>query len=86
MEYEHYRGIPNAIKQYRKAKGLSQKQLATMMGFKDKTWISHWENGKAIPNLISAIKLSVFLGVPINELFHHLTNRVREEVVKSRYG
>lgn len=80
MDYNQYEGVPNAIRQYRKARGLSQRELANILGFKDKAWISHWENGKAIPNLISAIKLSVFLGVPVNELFNNLACKIIKNI------
>jgi len=80
MEYNRYRQIPNALRQYREQRGLSQKEVAQFLGFKDKTWVSHWENGDALPNLVSAIRLSMLYQVPIEELFNTLTNTVRGEL------
>jgi len=79
MDYDRYRSIPNSLKKYREAKGLSQSAVAKRLGFKDKTWISHWENGDALPNLVSAIRLSVLFNVSTNELFPDLVYRIREE-------
>ena len=79
MEYGQYKGFPNALREHRKAKGLSQAGVARILGFKDKTWISHWENGDAVPNLISAIRLSVLYQVPIENLFHDLVKIIQEK-------
>ena len=79
MEYDRYRKIQNRLQQYRKAKELTQSQVAAILGFKDKTWISHWETGDALPNLISAMRLSVLFQVHINDLFPELEYRIREE-------
>ena len=79
MEYDRYRSIPNSLKKYREAKGLSQSAVAKLLGFKDKTWISHWENGDAMPNLISAIRLSTLYQAPLDELFTDLVKTIRQE-------
>ena len=81
MEYDRYRSIPNSLKKYREAKGLSQSAVAKVLGFKDKTWISHWENGDALPNLVSAIRLSKLYQIPIDILFSGLVDTIREELV-----
>jgi len=72
MNYQVYKKIPNTLKEHRLALGLTQKEVADRLGFKDKTWISHWESGDALPNLISAMKLSKFYKTPIDKLFNAL--------------
>jgi len=79
MDYKKYRHIPNSLKRYRKNMDLTQRELGERLHI-DPDWISHWENGDSLPNLVSAIRLSVFLGVPVNDLFGNLNNRIREEV------
>jgi transcriptional regulator with XRE-family HTH domain len=79
MDYSAYKNIPNRLKQCRRHRGLSQKELADLMGFKDTTWISRWENGDTLPNLISAIRLSVLFDIPVNSLFGEIVNRVQKE-------
>ncbi len=76
MDYDRYRKLPNALRKYRKERGLSQIQVARLLGFKDKTWISHWENGDAIPSLVSAIRLSKVCGTSIESLFPDLVDAV----------
>ncbi len=79
MDYSIYKNIPNRLKQCRRHRGLSQKELADLMGFKDTTWISRWENGDVLPNLVSAVRLSVLLDIPMNNLFDGLIERVKQE-------
>ncbi|MGC9603190.1 MAG: helix-turn-helix transcriptional regulator [Minisyncoccia bacterium] len=81
MEYDRYKKIPNALKRYRKERGLTQLQVARALGFKDKTWISHWENGDALPNLVSIIRLSALYQTPIEVLFADLSKAIQEEVI-----
>ena len=86
MDYSAYKNIPNRLKQCRRHRGLSQKELADLMGFKDTTWISRWENGDVLPNLVSAARLSVLLDMPMNNLFDGLVERVREEMPPRQQG
>ena len=44
-----YYAIGQRIRKYRKAKGLSQEQLAEKLGVSNKT-ISKWETGKCMPD------------------------------------
>lgn len=41
--------IGENIKKFREAKGLSQEQLANLLGYKSKSAISNWENGYNSP-------------------------------------
>lgn len=82
MEYGRYKEIPNALKRYREARGLSQTAVAKLLGFKDKTWISHWERGDALPNLVSAMRLSLLYQAPIEHLFPGLFDSIWREHLK----
>ncbi len=50
--------IPNNLKEYRLEAGCTQKQVAIYLGHSNEVSISHWEQGKNIPNLINLVKLS----------------------------
>ncbi len=76
MEYQKYRGIPNALREYREKKGLTQEAVGKLLGFRDGTWISRWEHGEAMPNLVSAMRLSVLFAASINDLFSDLAMKV----------
>lgn len=55
------------IQQNRKAKNLTQKDLAEAIGVSDKT-ISKWENGNGMPDVSSIMPLCEALDITVNEL------------------
>lgn len=81
MNYPAYKNIPNTLKRYREVTGLSQKAIAERIGV-DPTWLSRWESGSTLPNLISAIRISVVLNIPVNELFKEIENIIQKEFSK----
>ena len=59
--------IGKFIQEIRKEKGLTQKELAEIVGVSDKT-ISKWENGNSSPDTSMLLSLSEALEVTVNEL------------------
>lgn len=59
--------IGKFIAECRKAKGLTQNQLAGILGITDKA-ISKWETGKSMPDLSLFAPLCGLLGITLNEL------------------
>lgn len=55
------------LKQHRKEKNLTQKEIAPLLGIKQNTY-SDWETGKSEPNLENVVKLSKILGTTTDEL------------------
>ena len=51
----------------RKAKGLTQKQLADILSISDKT-VSKWERGSGLPEVSLMLPLCKALGINVNEL------------------
>jgi len=62
---------PNAIQlsTLRKRSGLSQKELAHILGFRSKVAISRHERSDSVPDLLTALGYEVIFRVPISELF-----------------
>lgn len=58
----------NKIKEYRKRKNLSQKQIANEMKLNQHT-ISQWETGERIPNVIKALRLAEILETTVESLY-----------------
>ncbi|MGA8941597.1 MAG: helix-turn-helix transcriptional regulator [Thermoactinomyces sp.] len=58
-----------ALKQARLEKGLTQLQLAKLLGYKGGQSVSNWENGRIKPPLIIASKIAEILGKDIESLF-----------------
>lgn len=61
----------NFLSVYRKAKKLTQFDVAVIMKVSD-TLISKWETGKIMPNNEELVKLSEIYGIPIKRLFPDL--------------
>lgn len=62
--------IINKIKEYRKIKNMTQKELASVLGVSRKT-LSLIESGSVIPRVDIAYKLSLILEAPIQDLFYN---------------
>ena len=60
--------FPQRLKELRLEKGLTQTELANMLGISQKSY-SHWETGKNEPNLENLIKLADLLEVSLDWLF-----------------
>lgn len=58
----------NFIKQYRKALGLTQSQLASILGVSKNT-VSHWEIGDFDPSVNAIFKLCSVFDCNFEELF-----------------
>ena len=61
--------IPNKLKYFRGCRGLSQKNVARLLGLKDTSMVSRWENGLSIPGLTQAFRLAYIFHTHPHELF-----------------
>ncbi|HTU10662.1 MAG TPA: helix-turn-helix transcriptional regulator [Allosphingosinicella sp.] len=61
-------GLTNRLKELRAARGLTQAELAALVGVTRKT-VNTVENGVFVPSTILALKLARALGVPVEALF-----------------
>jgi transcriptional regulator with XRE-family HTH domain len=71
--------VAGQVKEIRRARHLSQRQLAGRMQV-PRTYISKIENGKAIPTLGSLERLAAALGVDVRQLVRDARSRRDEEV------
>lgn len=62
---------PNRLKEFRIQKGLTQKQVAALMGKQCEDRLSEWEQGKNMPNVTNLLKLSGVYGVSMNEIYQN---------------
>ena len=62
------------LRELRKAKGITQNQLAEMLNLEAYQTIQYYENGKLSPSLERAIAISRILGVPVTDIWEgHIT-------------
>ena len=59
--------IGKFIAECRKEKGLTQRELADILGISDKT-VSKWERGNGLPDVSLMLPLCNLLGISVNEL------------------
>lgn len=65
----------NNIRDYRRKAGLTQEQLADLMGVTGAS-VSKWENGQSVPDLTVLVELADYFGVSVDAMLGH---RVRED-------
>ena len=61
--------VSHNLTELRKARGLTQGQLAEKFAYSDKS-ISKWEHGEALPDLNTLQELADFYGVTLDYLTH----------------
>lgn len=75
----------NYIRMFRKQAGLSQDELAFLLGWKSGSGISRFERGRREPTLEVLLAMEAVFGVPIRELYAGRFQKV-ERSVKERAG
>jgi transcriptional regulator with XRE-family HTH domain len=69
---------PNRLWRYRRRLGLSQQDVADLIGYLTPSDISKFEHGERLPSLVMALKLEIVYRVPVAFLFPDLYVRLRE--------
>ncbi len=73
--------ILNRLWKYRKERGLTQRDVAYILGTKNSSQISHWERGDKIPGTRNILKLSALYQRLSNDLLWGFYEKLREEVI-----
>ena len=60
--------VARNIANFRKARGLTQAELAEKLNYSDKS-ISKWERGEGFPDIFTLKELADFFGVKVNDFF-----------------
>ena len=72
--------VPNAIRRYRLQLGLTQRELAGLVGIRPAT-ISEWERGLTCPSVAPVLRLAKVLNTLAEALYPQFYHRRGEEVV-----
>ena len=72
--------IKNRIALYRRRMGLSQRRVATLVGYRDSSTLSVYESGRSMPSLVIAFRLGIVLRVPVEFLFPELYESLRHQI------
>jgi transcriptional regulator with XRE-family HTH domain len=76
--------MPNCLRKYRRAAGFKQKDVACILGLKNASMISRWENGICLPKLQSLFKLAILYRTMADALFIDLRILLIEEVAQAQ--
>lgn len=83
--------ISNRLWKFRKRMGFTQRQVASILGYASPTPLSHYERGRKLPSLRTALKLEIVYRVPVAFLFPDLYGhlkadlRAREERLRAEW-
>ena len=75
--------LDNYLRMYRKRAGLSQDELAFLLGARSGTVASRYERFRRTPTLETALACAAIYGVPVKELFAGVSERA-ERIVAHR--
>lgn len=84
MEGTASKRYPNRIRQYRLEKGLTQRELAYILGYKSVSSLSHMEWGRKLPSLRTALKLEQALQRLIGDIYPRLYKPTQRSVGRRR--
>jgi transcriptional regulator with XRE-family HTH domain len=73
------------LRTHRRIWGLTQRELAPLMGFKSADHVSRIETGSRPPTLQTALACQVLFGIPPSAMFPHAYEVVEERVVREVY-
>jgi transcriptional regulator with XRE-family HTH domain len=73
----------NYLRSYRKRAGLTQDELAFLLGRKSGTHVSRYEHGRREPSLETLLAYEAVLGIPVRDVFRGRFLKV-ENSVKER--
>lgn len=74
--------LPNYVRLYRKRLGLSQQELAFLLGWRDGSHPSRYEYFSSIPRLRTALALAVIFRVSVHELFSGEYKKIESAVYR----
>jgi transcriptional regulator with XRE-family HTH domain len=72
--------IQNSLRLYRRKRGLSQKDIARLLGYQSTTAISSYERGTKAPQLTNLLRLEIIYRIPVAFLFWDHYRELRNEI------
>jgi transcriptional regulator with XRE-family HTH domain len=78
------RRLPNYLRTHRKQSGLSQEEVAFLLGSEDDSRISQYEKRRRLPPLETALACEAIFGIPVSELFAGVREGIGKNIEKRR--
>jgi transcriptional regulator with XRE-family HTH domain len=70
----------NNLRRCRKARGLTQTQVARILGLQDHNRLSNWERGKCLPSVAHLFRLAAVYHTTADTLYIDMARSMREEI------
>lgn len=80
MKPDTRRPLKNQLELFRKRRALPLKKVARLLGRKTTFQLSRYEEGRAVPNLKTSLKLGIIYKIPIQVLLNGCFEACREEI------
>ena len=78
--------LPNYLRTHRKRLGLSQEEVAYLLGCRNGTKVSRYERHARLPKLHTIFATEVIFGAPVRELFAGLYNEAEQRTRERARG
>lgn len=75
---------PNNLREFRKAKGMLQIDVAQLLGHLNSDRMSDWEKGKGMPSVVNLFKLASIYSVRAEDLYREIKAIAVREVEEKR--
>src|SRR5438445_12080394 len=72
--------LENYLRAYRNKSGLTQREVAFLLGFQNGAQVSRYKRRKRLPPLRTALAWEAIFNIPLSELFAGLRESVGEEI------
>src|SRR5712692_10173166 len=76
--------LDNYLRAYRKNSGLTQEEVAFLLGFSNANLVSRYEKRQRMPPVQTALAYEAIFGIPIAELFAGVRQKIVSDVQKRR--
>ena len=76
-------GVHNSLRKYRKARGLTQKEVSLILGVKSEGLVSRWEIGYYLPKTVNVLKMAILYRTMADALFVDLRREMQKDVLKA---
>ena len=74
--------IQNCLRKHRKARGLSQRDVAAILGLKCASLVSRWENGACLPSATNLLKLAAIYRTMVDALYIDLLRALKTDLLE----
>jgi len=76
--------LDNYLRAHRKNSGLTQEEVAFLLGFDNANLVSRYEKRQRMPPVQTALAYEAIFGIPVAELFAGVRQRIASDVRKRR--